>query len=44
MTTFRTLSLLAATVVLILAYTQLTLFVIHPSGAIPEGRTPSSRE
>lgn len=31
--------LLAAVVVLLLIYTQLTIFVVQPMGALPEGRT-----
>jgi len=36
---FTTVSLVAAAVALITAYTQLTIFVIAPIGALPEGRT-----
>jgi len=36
---FITLSLIVLAVVVVGVYTQLTLFVIHPIGAIPDGRT-----
>ena len=34
-----TITLVIAAVVLIVGYTQLTLFVVPPIGALPEGRT-----
>ena len=34
-----TLSLIVIAVVVVVAYTQLTLFVVPPIGAVPEGKT-----